>query len=124
LCVGIIGVLEDGTKEWLAVVDGYRLPGKDKEWLFTFYDFPAQHGGFLSWFTPCITRSVEHFCLPLSWLNFRHSCLKIADFTAVAFELSAFFFLLTGRTAIPRLVSLYDVWPARVARFLRRCDCH
>jgi hypothetical protein len=73
---------------------------KDKEWLFTFYDFPAQHGGFLSWFTPCITRSVETFLLAPLVVKLPPQLFKIADFTAVAFELSAFFFLLTGRTAL------------------------
>ncbi len=62
-------------------------------------NFNLSTGGFLSWFYPLYYSLGRTFLLAPVVVKLPPQLFKIADFTAVGFELSAFFFLLAGRTA-------------------------
>jgi hypothetical protein len=62
-------------------------------------NFDLSTSGFLSWFYPLYYTLGRTFLLAPVVVKLPPQLFKIADFTAVAFELSAFFFLLSGRIA-------------------------
>jgi hypothetical protein len=62
-------------------------------------NFNLSTSGFLSWLYPLYYSLGRTFLLAPVVVKLPPQLFKIADFAAVAFELSAFFFLLAGRTA-------------------------
>ena len=81
----------------LLIAFGMFTAGFDKalHWI----NFNLSTSGFLSWFYPGYYTLDRRLLLAPLVLKLPLQFLKILDYTAVAFELSAFFFLLAGRSS-------------------------
>lgn len=81
----------------VVIAFGFFTAGFEKALRWVNFDFST--GGFLSWFYPLYYLLDRKFLLAPLVFRIPAQSFKILDYTAVAFELSPFLFLLAGRTA-------------------------